>query len=231
LKISKDKLAILIDYTLIRPTTTKKEVTKLCWEAKKHGFGCVVVNPYFISLARQTLKDSRVKVCSTIGFPIGSTLPEVKTEEARRVVELGADELDMVMNISALKSKDYNAVKKDIEAVVAVKKRNPNVIVKVIIETGFLTDEEKTIACRLVKEAEADFVKTSTGVFGGGATVKDVKLMRKTVGKEIGVKASGGIRTLKDALVMFEAGANRIGTSTAVKIIKQMPEKERKARR
>jgi len=131
----------------------------------------------------------------------------------------------MVMNISALKSKDYDAVKKDIEAVVGVKHLNPNIIVKVIIETNLLTGREKSTACKLAKEAEADFVKTSTGLFGGGATVKDVKLMRRTVGKEMGVKASGGIRTLKDALAMIEAGANRIGTSTAVKIIEEIPKK------
>jgi len=225
MRFSRQELAPMIDHTLIKPTATKDEVIKLCWEAKKYRFGCIVVNPFYVSLARYVLEASDVKVCSTVGFPIGATLPEVKAEEARKVVELGAEELDMVMNISALKSKDYDAVKRDIEAVVSIKHLNPNIIVKVIIETGFLTGREKSTACKMVKEAEADFVKTSTGLFGGGATVKDVKLMRQTVGKEMGVKASGGIRTLKDALAMIEAGANRIGTSTAVKIIEEMPKK------
>jgi len=218
-------LARLIDHTLIKPTATKDEVVKLCWEAKKYRFRCVVVNPFYVDLARYVLEASDVKVCSTVGFPIGATLPKIKAAEAQRVVELGAEELDMVMNISAFKSKDYKTVREDIEAVVGVKQTNPNIVLKVIIETGFLTDKEKSTACKLVKEAEADFVKTSTGLFGGGATVKDVRLMRKTVGKEMGVKAAGGIRTLKEALAMIEAGANRIGTSTAVNIIEEMPMK------
>ena len=213
----------MIDHTLIKPAATKNEAIELCREAKKYLFSCAVVNPYFVTLAHNELKTSNVKVCSTIGFPIGATLPEIKATEARKTVKLGAEELDMVMNISAFKSKDYDAVKKDIEAVVNVKRLNPNIIVKVIIETGFLTDKEKSVACRLVKEAGADFVKTSTGLFCGGATVEDIKLMRRAVGKEMGVKAAGGIRTLKDAYAMIEAGANRIGTSTAIKIIEEMP--------
>jgi len=223
--LSRHELARMIDHTLIRSTATKDEIIKLCWEAKKYRFGCVVVNPYYVSLARCTLEASDVKVGSTVGFPIGATLPEVKAEEARKVVELGAEELDMVMNISALKSKDYDAVREDIEAVVDVKRVNVNIIVKVIIETSLLTDKEKAAACKLAKEAEADFVKTSTGLFGGGATVKDVRLLRRAVGKEVGVKASGGIRTLKDALAMIKAGANRIGTSTAVNVIEEIPRK------
>ena len=221
--LSRRELAHMIDHTLIKPTATKNEAIELCREAKKYLFSCAVVNPYFVTLAHNELKTSNVKVCSTIGFPIGATLPEIKATEARKTVKLGAEELDMVMNISAFKSKDYDAVKKDIEAVVNVKRLNPNIIVKVIIETGFLTDKEKSVACRLVKEAGADFVKTSTGLFGGGATVEDIKLMRRAVGKEMGVKAAGGIRTLKDAYAMIEAGANRIGTSAAIKIIEEMP--------
>jgi len=221
--LSRRELAHMIDHTLIKPTATKNEVIELCREAKKYLFSCAVVNPYFVTLAHNELKTSNVKVCSTIGFPIGATLPEIKATEARKTVKLGAEELDMVMNISAFKSKDYDAVKKDIEAVVNVKRLNPNIIVKVIIETGFLTDKEKSVACRLVKEAGADFVKTSTGLFGGGATVEDIKLMHRAVGKEMGVKAAGGIRTLKDAYAMIEAGANRIGTSAAIKIIEEMP--------
>jgi len=222
MKLSRRELAKMIDYTLIKPTASKDEVIKLCWEAEKHGFGCVVVNPAYVSLAKHMLEATDVKVCSTVGFPIGAGLPDVKAFEAQRVVELGAEEIDMVMNTSALKSKDYEAVKKDIQAVLKVKKSNPNVIVKVIIETGLLTDEEKTKACRLAKEAAADFVKTSTGLLGGEATVKDVKLMRKAVGRDMGVKAAGGIRTLKEALVMIKAGATRIGTSTGVAIIEEI---------
>jgi len=222
MKLSKRDLAKMIDHTLIKPTATKNEAIKLCLEAQKHGFGCVVVNPTFVSLARHMLEATDVKVCSTVGFPIGAGLPEVKAFEAQKVVELGAEEIDMVMNTSALKSKDYELVKEDIKAVLKVKKSNPNLIVKVIIETGLLTDEEKTTACKLAKEAGADFVKTSTGLLGGEATVKDIKLMRKAVGKDMGVKAAGGIRTLKQALDMIEAGANRIGTSTGVAIIEEV---------
>jgi deoxyribose-phosphate aldolase len=210
---------------LIRPTASKDEVIKLCWEAEKHGLCCVVVNPFFVSLARHMLEATDVKVCSTVGFPIGAVLSEAKAFEARKVVELGVEEIDMVMNTSALKSKDYEAVKEDIKAVLKVKHSFPSVIVKVIIETGLLTDKEKIMACRLSKEAGADFVKTSTGLLGGGATVEDVGLMRKTVGKDMGVKAAGGIRTLEQVLAMIKAGANRIGTSTAVNIIEEMPKK------
>jgi deoxyribose-phosphate aldolase len=213
----------MIDHTLVKPAVTKGDVIKLCWEAEKYGFCCAVVNPTFVSLARHVLEATDVKVCSTVGFPFGVTLPEVKALEARRVVELGAEEIDMVMNVCALKSRDFETVKKDIEAVVDVKHLHKDVIVKVIIETAWLTDEEKVTACKLAKEAGADFVKTSTGLFGGKATVKDVKLMRQTVGKDMGVKAAAGIRTLKDALAMIEAGANRIGTSTAAAIIEEIP--------
>jgi deoxyribose-phosphate aldolase len=213
----------MIDYTLVKPTVTKDDVIRLCWEAEKYGFCCAVVNPTFVSLARHMLEATDVKVCSTVGFPFGVTMSEVKALEARKVVEQGAEEIDMVMNVSALKSNDYNTVKKDIEAVVNVKHLDREVIVKVIIETGWLTNEEKVTACKLAKEAGADFVKTSTGFFGGKATVEDVRLMRQTVGEDMGVKAAAGIRTLKDALAMIEAGANRIGTSTAVAIIEEVP--------
>jgi len=223
MNISRKELAGMIDHTLIAPTATKDDVIKLCWEAQKYGFACVVVNPFFVSLARHVLKATDVKVCSTVGFPVGAGLPEVKAFEARKVVELGAEEIDMVMNTSALKSKEHKAVKEDIRSVLAVKRSNPNIIVKVIIETGLLTDEEKMMACKLSKGARADFVKTSTGLLGGKATVEDVRLMRRTVGRDMGVKAAGGIRTLKQALAMIEAGANRIGTSTAVEIIEGMP--------
>ena len=222
MEISKHQLAEMIDYTLIKPTATKVDIVKLCKEAEKHGFGCVCVNSAYVSLAKQLLRGTDVKVVSTAGFPFGSSLPEVKAFEARKAVENGASEIDMVINIGALKSGDYETVKRDIEMVVDVKRSHGNeLVIKVIIETGYLTKEEKVMACKLVKEAGADFVKTSTG-FVGGATVEDVRLMRETVGRDMGVKAAGGIRTLKQALAMIEAGANRIGTSTAVAIIEEI---------
>jgi len=222
MKISRNQLAKMLDHTLIKPTATKDHVTKLCEEAKKYNFGCVCVNPVYVPLAVQLLRGTNVKVSSTAGFPYGSTLPEVKAFEAKRSLESGAQEIDMVMNVGALKSRDYETVKKDIEAVANLKRSFKDVVVKVIIETGYLTDEEKVMACNLAKEAGADFVKTSTGIVGG-ATIEDVKLMRKTVGEKMGVKAAGGIRTLQQALAMIEAGANRIGTSTGVAIIEEFP--------
>jgi len=224
MKISRQKLAKMIDHTLIKPTATKNDVEKLCKEAEKHGFGCVCVNSIYVSLAKQLLRGTDVKVASTAGFPFGSSLPEVKAFEARKALENGASEIDMVINVGALKSRDYKTVKRDIEMVVDVKHSHGNdLVIKVIIETGYLTKEEKVMACKLAKEAGVDFVKTSTG-FVGGATVEDVKLMRETVGRDMGVKAAGGIRTLKEALAMIEAGANRIGTSTGVAIIEEFPE-------
>jgi deoxyribose-phosphate aldolase len=223
MQFSRSQLAKVIDHTLVKPAVTKDDIIKLCWEAEKYGFCCAVVNPTFVSLAKHMLEATDVRVCSTVGFPFGVTLPEVKMLEARKVTEQGAEEIDMVMNVSALKSKDYDTVKRDIEAVVNVKASHKDVIVKVIIETAWLTNEEKVTACKLAKESKADFVKTSTGFFGGKATVEDVRLMRQTVGKDMGVKAAAGIRTLKDALAMIDAGANRIGTSTAVAIIKEIP--------
>lgn len=221
-KFSKIEIAKMIDSTLVKPSATKESVTKLCKDALKYGFKCVVVNPIHVSLAAQLVRDTDVKVCSTVGFPFGITLPEVKALEAKRAVENGAAELDMVINISALKSKDYETVKKDIAAVVDIKRGYSGIIVKVIIETLYLSDEEKVVACKISKEAGADFVKTSTGLLGGKATVEDVRLMRETVGEEMGVKAAGGIRNLKDMLAMIEAGANRIGTSTATQIIEEI---------
>ena len=218
MKISKKQLAKIIDHTLVTPTATKAAIKKLSREAEKHGFGCVCVNSAYVSLAVQLLKRTDVKVSSTVGFPFGATLAEVKAFEAKRAVENGASEIDTVINIGALKSGDYEKVKEDIEAVVDVKRLYGDVLVKVIIETGYLTDEEKIKACKLAEEAGADFVKTSTGL-ASGATVEDVKLMRETVGEDMGVKAAGGIRDFKQALVMIEAGADRIGTSTAVEII------------
>jgi deoxyribose-phosphate aldolase len=213
----------MIDSTNVKATATKNEIEKLCKEAAEYGFRCAVVNPVYVKLAASILKSSSVKVCSTVGFPVGVSLPEIKALEAVKAVEDGAEELDMVINLSAMKSGDYETVKQDIAAVVDVKRLSKDIIVKVIIETTFLTKDEKIIACKLSKEAGADFVKTSTGLFGKGATVEDVKLMRQTVGKDMGVKAAGGIRTYADAIAMIEAGANRIGTSTAAQIIQEAP--------
>jgi len=219
MKISEEQLARMIDHTLVKPNATRDDILKLCEEAKRYGFGCVCVNSFNVPLAVKLLEKTDVKVCSTVGFPFGAVLPEVKALEARGAVEMGAQELDMVINLGALKSGDYETVKQDIKTVVeAANSNRSGVTVKVIIETEYLTDEEKVVACKIAKEAGADFVKTSTG-FAGGATVEDVKLMRKTVGREMGVKAAGGIRTLEDALAMVGAGANRIGTSSGVAII------------
>lgn len=223
MKISRRQLTKMLDHTLVKSDATKDDVERMCMEAEKYGFGCVCVNPTYVYLATQLLKETNVKVSSTVGFPFGVTLPEVKAFEAWRALENGAREIDMVINLSALKSGDYETVRKDIEMVVDVKRLYRDVTVKVIIETGLLTDKEKVLACKIAKEAGVDFVKTSTGLFGG-ATVEDVRLMRKTVGREMGVKAAGGIRTLQQALAMIEAGADRIGTSTAVAIIKEFPE-------
>jgi len=221
-EISRKQLAKMIDHTLVKPTATKEAVTKLCREAETHGFRCVCVNSAYVSLAVELLKGTDVKVCSSVGFPFGANLAEVKAFEAKRAVEAGASEVGMVMNIGALKSGDYGKVKEDIKTVVAVKRLHKNVIVKVIIETAYLTEKEKIKACKLAKEAGADFVKTSTGLVGG-ATVEDVRLMRETVGQDMGIKAAGGIRDFKQALAMIEAGADRIGTSTAVAIIETFP--------
>ena len=223
MKISRKELAKLIDSTLVKAVATKSEIEKLCHEAIQYGFRCVVVNPVYVKFAAKLLEGSNVKVCSTVGFPFGVSLSEIKALEAVKAVEDGAEELDMVINLSALKSGDYEFVKRDMTAVVDVKRLSKEIIVKVIIETAYLTRDEKIIACKLAKEAGADFVKTSTGLFGEGATVEDVRLMRQTVGKNMGVKAAGGIRTYADAVAMIEAGANRIGTSTAVAIIKGAP--------
>ncbi|MEM2995341.1 MAG: deoxyribose-phosphate aldolase [Candidatus Bathyarchaeia archaeon] len=221
--MSREELAKMIDSTLVKADAAKSEIEKLCMEAIQYGFHCVAVNPTYVKFAASLLKGSNVKVCSTVGFPFGVSLPEVKAFEAVKAVEDGAEELDMVINIGALKSGDYEAVKRDIAAVVDVKRISKEIIVKVIIETPILTREEKVVACKLAKEAKADFVKTSTGFFGGKATVEDIRLMREAVGESMGVKAAGGIRTYADAIAMIKAGANRIGTSTAKTIIQEAP--------
>ncbi|PKR85345.1 deoxyribose-phosphate aldolase [Heyndrickxia camelliae] len=210
-------LAQMIDHTLLKANATKAEVQKLAEEAKEYSFASVCVNPTWVKTAAEILKDTPVKVCTVIGFPLGATTSEVKAFEAKNAIENGATEIDMVINIGALKDKQYEMVEKDIQAVVEAAKGKA--LTKVIIETCLLTDEEKEIACQLSVKAGADFVKTSTGFSTGGATAEDVALMRKTVGPKIGVKASGGVRSLEDAEKMIKAGATRIGASSGVAIV------------
>jgi deoxyribose-phosphate aldolase len=214
------ELARLIDHTLLKPEATPDQIAQLCYEARKHGFAAVCVNPTHVTLCAQLLKGSPVAVCTVVGFPLGATPPEVKAYEAQKAIDDGATEIDMVINIGALKSKDYALVARDIRAVVRVcHARTPPVLVKVIIEAVLLNEEEKIAACLLAKESGADFVKTSTGFAAGGATAADVALMRRVVGPKLGVKAAGGVRTQADAEAMVAAGATRIGASAGVKII------------
>ena len=214
----KKDIAKLIDHTSLRPDTTGIQIEVLCKEALKYNFYSVCINPYFIPLAKTFLANSEVKICTVVGFPLGANLSRVKTYEAKEAVKEGADEIDMVVNISALKDKDYQKVQEDIESVV----RTINGLTcKVILETALLNNQEKEAACRIACEAGAHFVKTSTGFESGGATVEDVRLMRKTVGDHLGVKAAGGIRDYATALKMVEAGATRIGASKGVEIVKE----------
>ena len=206
----------LIDHTLLKQDATPEQIMKLCFEAKEFDFMSVCVNPAYVPLAHELLKDSDVKVCTVIGFPLGMNLTKTKVEEAMLAVNQGADEVDMVINVGMLKSENDEYVENEIRL---IKESINGKLLKVIIETCLLTDEEKVRACLLSKEAGADFVKTSTGFSKGGATVEDVILMRKTVGPDMGVKASGGVRTHEDLLAMVEAGATRIGTSNGTKII------------
>ncbi len=212
--------ASLIDHTLLKPEASEADIRKLCEEAAQFGFASVCVNPAWVKKASGFLKGSGVPVCTVIGFPLGATLPDVKAFEARRAIFNGATEVDMVINIGALKSGDDCAVEDDIRAVVEAAHEN-HVLCKVIIETALLTDDEKVRACIASKNAGADFVKTSTGFAKGGATANDVALMRHTVGKALGVKASGGVKGIEDARAMFEAGATRIGASVGVKIAQE----------
>ena len=206
----------MIDHTLLKQDATSEEIKKLCKEALEYNFASVCVNPANVELAAKILNGSLVKVCTVIGFPLGANTTKIKVLEAKDAVENGATEVDMVINIGRLKDKDYDYVKKDIEAVVNEVKGKA--LIKVIIETCLLTDEEKVIACKLASEAKADFVKTSTGFSTGGATPFDVKLMRETVGENMGVKASGGIRTSEDAKELIKNGATRLGASASIKI-------------
>ena len=211
-------MAGMIDHTLLKPDATPEKVTQLCMEARKYNFASVCINPSYVKLCSDLLQGSNVKVCCVIGFPLGATLPEVKVIEAKMALENGASELDMVVNIGALKARDSALVARDIRGVVATG-HAAGALVKVILETCLLSDEEKVLGCLLSKEAGADFVKTSTGFSTGGATVKDIMLMRQTVGPEMGVKASGGISSREDAEKMVKAGATRIGASAGIKII------------
>ena len=211
------KLNKLIDHTLLKPEATKAQIEKLCGEAKEYDFKSVCVNPYYVKYAKELLKGSDVLVCTVIGFPLGQNTTEVKVAETKDAIKNGADEIDMVINIGALKSKDEDYVLNEIKEIRSACKGKT---LKVIIETCLLTDEEKITACKLSKEAGADFVKTSTGFSTHGATVEDVKLMRETVGEDMGVKASGGIRDRETALKMVEAGATRLGVSAGVEIVK-----------
>ena len=213
-----DGLASIIDHTLLRPDASRDDVELLCREALQFGFASVCVNPNWVTLCAQLLRGSPVRVCTVVGFPLGAHLPDAKAYEARRAVEQGASEVDMVINVGALKSRDYALVEQDIRGVVQAVGRDT--VVKVILETALLTRDEKVMGASLAKAAGADFVKTSTGFASGGATPEDVRLLRETVGPEIGVKASGGIRTPEDVRAMIEAGASRIGASASVKIVR-----------
>jgi deoxyribose-phosphate aldolase len=211
-------LAHMIDHTLLKPDASQDQIAQLCYEARKYSFASVCINPTNVKLCAQLLKGSGVPVCTVVGFPLGATPTEVKVFETQQAIRDGAAEVDMVINVGALKSRDYELVEGDIAAIARTCHAG-NAILKVIIEAALLTDEEKIVACQLVKVAGADFVKTSTGFGPGGATPEDVALMRRVVGPAMGVKAAGGIRTYEDAQKMIAAGATRIGASASIKIV------------
>lgn len=215
--MEKRELARMIDHTLLKADATEEMIDTLCKEAAEYNFASVCVNPTWVKRSYSHLKDTEVKVCTVIGFPLGATTKEVKAFETTKTIEDGATEVDMVINIGALKSKQFDLVEEDIRAVVEAAKGKA--LVKVILETGLLTQDEKVIGCELSKKAGADFVKTSTGFGHGGATYDDIKLMRETVGPEMGVKASGGVRDFDGAMQMIEAGATRIGASSGIAIV------------
>ncbi len=219
--MTSNKVASLIDHTLLKPEASAEHIRQLCKEARQFKFASVCMNPCYVALAAKLMRGSGVKVCTVAGFPLGATSTAVKVFEAKRGIRDGAREIDMVMNVGALKSDDDGAVAADIRAVVQAC-HGGKAICKVILETALLTDGEKVRACKLAKKAGADYVKTSTGFGAGGATAGDVALMRATVGPKIGVKASGGIRTLEDLQKMVKAGATRIGTSSGVRIMEEM---------
>ncbi|MBR3604067.1 MAG: deoxyribose-phosphate aldolase [Elusimicrobiaceae bacterium] len=211
-------LAKYIDHTLLKPQASQSEIKALCEEARQYGFFSVCVNPYWVSFCKEQLKGSDVKVCTVIGFPLGANTTEVKVLEAKDALKNGADELDMVVNLGAVKSQDWQTVLADIEA---LRHAGENFTLKVIIETSVLTEEEKVKLCQLCTQAKVDFVKTSTGFTGGGATAEDVKLMKENISADMQVKASGGVRTREDFDKMVAAGATRIGASAGVKIVEE----------
>ncbi len=214
------EIARTIDHTLLKPEATRDQIERLCAEAREHGFATVCVNPTWVPLCAEKLRGSETRVCTVVGFPLGATFPEVKAFEAARTVAEGACEVDMVLNLGALKSGDFRLCERDVAAVVEASHRG-GAIVKVIIEAALLTDDEKVEACVVSRAAGAEFVKTSTGFGPGGATAADVALMRRVVGPDMGVKAAGGVRDLKSAQAMLEAGADRIGASVGVKIVQE----------
>jgi deoxyribose-phosphate aldolase len=213
------EIASLIDHTILKPDATREDVLRVCREAREYGFASVCVNPYWVPLVASQLEGSPVKVCSVVGFPLGASTTEAKVCETESAIRLGATEIDMVLNIGALRSGDLETVKVDIAAVAEAVHRHEDAVLKVIIETALLDDAQKVTACELAVAAHADFVKTSTGFSTAGATAADVELMRRTVGPSIGVKASGGIRTLEDFRKMVAAGASRVGASASTKIV------------
>jgi deoxyribose-phosphate aldolase len=219
--LTESEIAKLIDHTLLKPDATQDEIRKLCEEALQYQFASVCVNPWNVAQSTEILRGSSVKVCTVVGFPLGATLPEVKVFETQKSIERGAQEMDMVINIGALKSGRVGAVEADIHGVVAASHRG-GAVCKVIIETCLLTREEKIQAALAARNAGADFVKTSTGFSTAGATPEDVRLIRETIGANTGIKAAGGVRTLEDLQKMVEAGATRIGASAGVKIIQQL---------
>ncbi len=221
--IKKKQLAKMIDHTLLKPYATQEDIVRLCDEAKKYDFAAVCIHPTYVNLASELLRGSGVKVDTVIGFPLGANTPKAKAYEAEVAISEGAEELDMVINIGALKSGDFHLVRKDIVAVVKAAKKG-NATLKVIIEACYLTDEEKVRVCQIILESGCDFVKTSTGFGDYGAKVEDVKLLRKIVGNQMGVKAAGGIRTYADALKMINAGASRLGASSGIRILEGCPE-------
>lgn len=213
-----ENFAQMIDHTNLKADATEEDILKLCQEAKEHNFFSVCVNPAWVKLASEELKTSEVAICTVVGFPLGASSPATKAFETEEAIKNGATEIDMVINIGQLKSANFDQVESDIKAVVGATR--DDALVKVIIETSLLSEKEKVKACEIAVSAHADFVKTSTGFQGGGATVEDIALMRKTVGPDIGVKASGGIRDRETAKAMIEAGANRLGASAGIQIIK-----------
>lgn len=214
-------LARMIDHTILKPEVGEEEIRKVCAEALEHGFASVCINPTWAPLVVELLAGSSVKTCSVIGFPLGATLPAVKAYEVEQVAQAGVEEVDMVLSVGRLRDGDYRSVYRDIAAV-ADAARDNGLLLKVIFETGLLTDEQKIAACVICEQAGAHFVKTATGFSGGGATVPDIALMRRVVGSRLGVKAAGGVRTAEAALQMIAAGADRIGTSSGVRIVQEL---------